>query len=145
MTLSLHNILYMLLGAGLTAVGVVFGTIAERIRTFRKRDIKPANVPQPSPRKRAAAPDVIDAEWSEAQPVHRAPRPGRGNVRVPVIRPEPPVANATAAEVVAALVASGFRKAVAIAATNACSPAEQKDESTWLRAALRRCAQGAPS
>jgi Holliday junction resolvasome RuvABC DNA-binding subunit len=48
-------------------------------------------------------------------------------------------------DVLAALVAAGYKKAVAARAVAACTSREQATPESWTAAALRRCAQGGAS
>jgi hypothetical protein len=67
--------------------------------------------------------------------------------RAPRIAPTPTPAPALddSNDVVAALVAAGYKKVVAAQAVAACTSREQATPESWTAAALRRCAQGGAS
>jgi hypothetical protein len=113
----MNDVLHMLLGAALVAIGVLASGLADRIRQLRlaRRDDArpPARESRPPARVRQIAPQ-------------RDPDPGSGDV-------------------VAALVAAGYRKIIAAQAVAACTAREQATPESWTAAALRRCAMGGAS
>jgi hypothetical protein len=117
------NPLSMLFGAALVALGVLASAYADRIRGLRvSREATPV---------RARTPPVFEVE----APKSVMPKP-----------PKTPKASAASMDggedVIAALIASGYKKAVATEATWACGPAERASVETWVSAALHRCARG---
>ena len=133
-------ILNALFGAGLVALGVLAAALADRIRGLRiSRDAAAS-------RERASrAPSVPAQPARGAIPVIEAAelRPMPKHPKMP--RAEPKVTADGGDDVIAALVASGYKKPVATEATWACSAAERATVETWVASALRRCARGALS
>lgn len=131
----MQNTLFMLLGAALVAIGVLAAAAADRIRGLRISR-------EAAPRERAPrAPSVPAQQERQAIPVVELPRP-----TVPKQPKAPPkAANDGSDDVIAALVATGFKKPVAAEATWACSAAERATVESWTAAALRRCARGGMS
>ena len=132
------GILYMLFGAFLVAGGVIASAFADKIRGLRQTRPVPA-VPRtvPTPARPSASVrqpiEVIEAEL------------------VPTLSPKPPRTPPSrgaeksltiADDVIAALVATGFKKPQATEATWACGEAERATVEAWTKAALRRCAKG---
>lgn len=113
----MNDLLHVLLGAALVSIGVFVSALADRIRQLRAMHAAhvPAREPMPAP---AREPKRAAAAEDLA--------PGSGDV-------------------VAVLVATGYRKAVAAKAVAACTPSEQSTPESWTRAALRRCAMGGAS
>jgi len=104
----------MLLGAAFVAIGVLVTALADRIRGVRITG------------ERAQRPVA-----TRAKPLASLPR-------------DTPAANdARADEVIGALVAAGYSKRVAAAATAGCAFEQRATPETWTRAALRRCAEAA--
>lgn len=135
------NALSMLFGAALVALGVLAAALADRLRGLRiARDARDA-----APRERASREPSVPAQPARtAIPVVEQappPKPMRPS------RPEPKVAANTEGgdDVVAALVASGFKKPIATEAAWACSAAERATVESWVASALRRCARGGMS
>jgi len=141
------SILYMLFGAALVAVGVLASALADRIRGLRiSREaapprerasrVPPVPAPVPAHSVRSAIP-VVDVEPLRTAP----PKPPRSP------RAEPKVAESTDGgdDVIAALIASGYKKAIATEATWACGAAERATIESWTVSALRRCARGGMS
>jgi hypothetical protein len=120
------DFLHVLLGAALVSIGVLVSALADRIRQLRamyraqasvsarEPAFAPAREPAFAPAREARAPKQRSAAAEEL--------PGSGDV-------------------VAVLIAAGYRKPVAAQAVAACSPGEQVTPESWTRAALRRCAQ----
>jgi RuvA, C-terminal domain len=115
------TVLGMLFGAALVAIGVLAAALADRIRGLRA-----ARQADRAPRSARSAPAPIEVVEAEL-----VPEPARGSG----IRD-------MAKDVVAALVASGYKKPIATAAVDACTSAERATIEQWTRAALRRAARG---
>ena len=115
------TVLGMLFGATLVAIGVLAAALANRIRGLRAT--RQADRAPRSARPAPAPIEVVEAEL--------VPEPARGSG----IRD-------MAKDVVAALVASGYKKLIATAAVDACTSAERATIEQWTRAALRRAARG---
>jgi hypothetical protein len=111
----LSNVLFILLGAGLVAVGFLTAALAERIRNPPGSHISPEAVLLTPPLSR------------------EPPRVSRPETRVP---PSP------GEDVVAALMTAGYKRPVATEATWACSPSERETLESWTASALRRCVRG---
>lgn len=134
------NVLSMLLGAALVAIGVLAAALADRIRGLRvsRRDVEPREYTKrgASAIAHAARTSIPVIETAELR--RTPPKPPR---------PEPKVAASTEGgdDVIAALVASGYKKPIATEATWACSSAERATVESWVTSALRRCARGGMS
>jgi hypothetical protein len=145
--------LHILLGAALVALGVIAAAVADRIRGLR--------VNRPTTRREAIAnADAIEVVAAPAVPktrrqqyVDRDVGGGLivGRTHVPFVRVatgESPLQvkmDQDASEVIAALVAAGYKKAIATEATWGCGAAERATIEVWVAAALRRCARGGAS
>ena len=136
--------LSMLFGAALVAIGVLAAALADRIRGLRisrdareaaprERLSRAASVPAHSAR--ASIPVVEHSEYRGTPAPGKPPRAPRTEPKVP--SPE--------GDVIAALVAAGYKKAIASEAAWACSAGERATVETWTAAALRRCARGGMS
>jgi len=131
------SILYMLFGAALVAVGVLASALADRIRGLRiSRDAtpreRPSRVPSvPAHSVRSAIPVVEHVEPLRAVPPKQARAP----------RAEPKGAESGGDDVIAALIASGYKKPIATEATWACSAGERATVELWTVSALQRCAR----
>jgi hypothetical protein len=142
--MNLNSVLFMLLGAALVAVGVLAAALADRIRgQLPVREAAPreraSRTPSPQPTKSPATQHAVI-------PVVELPRAPVVPPAKPQRRVEPKQPSADGADdVIAALVASGFKKPIATEATWACSVAERATVEDWMAAALRRCARGAMS
>lgn len=112
----------MLYGGGLVAVGVLAHALAERIRDVRVSRTEAPRAPRAS------------------IPVVEQPAP-RAATRVP--KPTTKASTDGGEDVIAALVTSGYKKAVATEAAWACGPAERATVEAWIANALRRCLRGA--
>jgi hypothetical protein len=156
-------VLNMLLGAGLVALGVLVTAFADRIRGQRaSREVMPRER-ETMPREREGMHherEVMPRE-RETMPREREPHgaPAAPN-SIPVVehvaryRPSPATPTKASVsptiqpradggeDVVAALVAAGYKKQMAAEATWACGAAERATVEDWTRAALRRCARG---
>lgn len=130
------NALSMLFGAALVALGVIAAALADRIRGLRIA----REAANREPRERAgrapsvaAQPARVTFPVESAEPL-RAPAP-----KQPRARNEPKVTASTevSEDVIAALVAAGYRRATATQAVAACSHSDQSSLENWTRAALR--------
>lgn len=140
--MQLSNVLPMLLGAALVAVGVLAAALADRIRGLRvSREVAPrerASRAQGAP----AAISVVDpGDLLRAAPAAAPAKPPRAQ------RAESrSAASAEGGEdVIAALVAAGYKRPIATEATWACGAGERASIEGWTRAALMRCARGGVS
>jgi len=124
-------ILNMLFGATLVAIGVIAAALADRIRGVRLVRERPTAGTRATTPARAA--DVVAPESERVKP-ERA--------RVP--RSEEKMGQ-MADDVIAALVAAGYKKPIAAEATWGCSVAERATVEIWAAAALRRSARGGMS
>jgi hypothetical protein len=119
--MNLHDVLLMLLGAALVAVGVLAAAIADRLRGLRvTREAAPRERPI-----RAQVPLATVVEPARTRPSRAATEGGE--------------------DVIAALVASGYKRPAATEATWACTAAERATVEGWTASALRRCARGGMS
>ena len=140
-SLIMPNVLSMLLGAALVAIGVLAAALADRIRGLRvSRDaVAPRDRPSRVQSVHAAIPVVDSVELLRVTPAAPAKPP-----RAP--RAEAKVQSADGAEdVIAALIGAGYKKPTATEATWACSPAERATVESWVASALRRCVRGGMS
>jgi hypothetical protein len=129
--------LHMLLGAALVALGVIAAALADRIRGLKAtRDVMPRERTV-----RVAAPAIQVMEVVSEMP-RQAARPPR----VPRVEPKAASKGQDGGDdVIAALVAAGYKKPVATEATWACGAGERASIEGWTAAALRRCARGGMS
>jgi hypothetical protein len=132
----MQNTLFMLLGAALVAIGVLAAAAADRIRGLRISR-------EPAPRERASrAPSAPAQQERQAIPVVELPPTAVAT------KPRQPRESKIAAstdggdDVIAALVAAGYKKPIATEATWACSAPERATVEGWTASALRRCARG---
>ena len=136
--MSLNSVLLMLFGAALVAIGVLASALADRVRGLKvSREV--------APRERAAraqsAPAVITVVEAVEQP-RSAPATPAKQPRVPRAESTPAAAPEGGEDVIAALVAAGYKKPLASEATWACGAAERSTVEAWVASALRRCARG---
>ena len=134
---------HMLLGAVLVAIGVVAVGIADRIRgirfareaTTRERQsrLAPATL---------AATRVRRSHQVESAPAANASNRARARSLLGDVSRSDLVG---IDDVIAALVAAGYKKPIATEAARGCCEAERVTVEQWTRAALRRCAKGAAS
>lgn len=122
------NVLYMLLGGVLVVFGIMAAAVADRVRGIQAGGRAERQAVAP----RAAAPVEHEAEPDRVKP--QAARP-RAEART----------REMADDVIAALVESGYKKAVASEAAWGCGAAERATIESWTMAALRRAGKGAPS
>jgi hypothetical protein len=112
----MNDLLHVLLGAALVSIGVFVSALADRIRQLRAMHAAHVPAREPAPAR----------EIKRAAAAVEAPSPGSDDV-------------------VAVLIAAGYRKPLAAKAVAACTPSEQSSPESWTRAALRRCATGGAS
>jgi hypothetical protein len=134
--MQLSNVLFMLLGAALVAVGVLSSAIADRIRGVK---ITRETQPRERASRASSAPAIVVSppviEYAKPIPVPTS-KPARA------LRTESKTAATDGGEdVIAALVGAGYRKPVATEATWGCTAAERATVEAWTAAALRRCAR----
>jgi hypothetical protein len=123
-------VLDTLLGAGLVMLGVIAAAIADRIRGLR--------VNRPAARREADAIEVVAAP--------AAPKTKRQQYVDRVATGETPSQvkmDQDAGDVIAALVAAGYKKQIATEAVWGCGAADRQTIEGWTRAALRRAQGGA--
>lgn len=162
MTLTLTNVLYALLGAGLVAFGVLAHAARElllnnyRTKAARSHDSWEGWEWQPAPR--ASTGSSRPALYrQDRQASHRkAPSPAAARQPIPVLSRKPQrdkkpevildqAAIETAAmakEVTLVLIANGFDKATAHAAVERVGKSDRESLETWMAAALRACSSG---
>jgi hypothetical protein len=139
-----QNAIYMLFGAALVCLGILASALADRIRGLRvargDRENRENHESAPrtargssAPSSRSSIPVVEPAEFPRKPPASR---------RAPEAKAP---ADEGGEDVIAALVASGYKKAQATEATWACTPSERATVEHWTAAALRRCARGGMS
>lgn len=126
----MNEVVHVLLGAALVAIGILAAALSDRIRGVRITRERASVVS--ATRTSRAAPD------SDAMPIPRL-------ARARVLLAESKTQQAVARDVVAALVAAGYTKQVVTEAVWGCNSAERSTIEEWTRAALRRCARGATS
>lgn len=156
----LSNVLLILLGAGLVTVGFLAATLAERIRNPGSQITTPAqphiitSAAHPAPPRHVQGPGIITIDKSVELLRPATPTPSRAPMEaVPLTRvprgPRPESKTHTndvgAEDVIAALVAAGYKKPIATEATWACQGHERATIEGWTVAALRRCGKGAAS
>ena len=132
----LSNVLFMLLGAGLLALGVIAAAIADRIRGLRAAR-------ETAPRERASRAQSAPAVISVVETADLRSTPVTKTVRA--VRAEPKINTEGGDDVIAALVAAGYKKSIASDATWACSIIERATIENWTRSALQRCIRGSAS
>ena len=136
----LNNVLFILLGAGLVTIGFLAAAFAERIRGSRameapersdalsqeRRVSCSPSAETPSPREITSDP----TEMPRTPTVTRAARAPRQSASSP------------GDDVIAALMAAGYKRTIAAEATWACGEAERATIENWTASALRRCGRG---
>ena len=154
----MQNTLFMLFGAFLVVLGVLAAALADRIRGLRLSR-------ETAPRARAGGSmEVLDLDPPAAMAPARF-RTKRTPTSAPsdtIFVPDGPATTtrdkhqdgpatttrdkhqaAEADEVIAALVATGYKKAAATEAVWSCGQAERATVENWTASALRRCARSA--
>jgi len=134
----MNDVLHILLGAALVAIGVIATGVADRIRGLR---IQRPQLQQP----RTARAEEPSTSPTRDQSVVVAQRDDVKTDRVRGTRPPsaPPAPPRERGDVIAALIGSGYRKQDAIAAADACVAAERATLESWTRSALRHARGGA--
>jgi hypothetical protein len=132
----LSNVLFILLGAGLVSVGFLAAALAEHIRGHVPRETEPR-----AQLNRVQKATLISLDEGAAlirpTPTAKTPRVSRTEAKV--------VTSTGGDEVIAALVAAGYKKPIATEATWACGVAERATIEGWAASALRRCGRGGAS
>lgn len=128
--MTLNNVLLMFFGAALVAMGVLASALADRVRNLR--------VTRDAASRRAQNAIPVEEPAELAAPVAAKPR---------AVRSTPKAAPSAdgGEDVIAALVATGYKKPIATEATWACGAGERASIEGWTAAALRRCARGGMS
>ena len=141
----MQNTLFMLLGAALVAIGVLAAAAADRIRGLR---ISREPAPRERPSRAPSVPAHSTQQARQAIPIVELPPAAQPKVprsEPKVSRSEPKAPSDGSDDVIAALVAAGFKKPIAAEAAWACSAAERATIESWTASALRRCARGGMS
>lgn len=126
------HILYMLLGAVLVMLGILAAALSDRLRGIcLVREVAPRERPA-----RAAISVIEPVEVFRAAPAKQ---------RSPRVESKAAPSSEGGDDVIAALVAAGYKKAIATEATWACGTGERASIEGWTAAALRRCARGGMS
>ncbi len=125
------SVLYMLLGAALVAAGMLVPALADRVRSGGG---KSGSRREAAPARATAIPTAIPVV-----------EPATGLLAVKSPRVRGPAKADSATDVIAALVAAGYKKQVATEAAMGCSVADRATIEGWMAAALRRCARGGMS
>jgi hypothetical protein len=128
------SILYMLFGAALVTVGVFATALADRLRGLRVRRESTA------PRNALRDPVVVKMEHAP-----HASGAGAGNLGKQEAKKQDAKTKTMADDVIAALVAAGYKKAAASDATWSCRASERATVEGWATAALRAAAKGGVS
>ena len=146
MAMTGTDFLYMLLGAVLVTGGILAAALADRIRGIRQtretretRETRHASRSAPSPADTIFVPDEplriiepVDLLRDKQAASKRAAKTAKA---------AKPQEDDGAEDVIAALVASGYKKPIAVEATWGCTVAERATIEEWTLAALRRCAR----
>jgi hypothetical protein len=126
----------MLFGAALVAIGVLATALADRIRGIRSQRERPIAALRAAC---AAAPIEVIEPAPVTLPTKQSRR-AEAKVQQPI-----PVEGHMANDVIAALVAAGYKKSQATEAAWGCSTSDRTSIEAWVTAALKRCAQGGAS
>lgn len=121
----------VLFGAALVAMGVLASALADRIRGIRAERKTQERAVRRGTSAESEAPRSAPVP-QKSEPVARTPRSSS-------------ISDTVASDVIAALVASGYKKPLATEAVWSCGLHERSSVGVWTRAALRRCASGGPS
>lgn len=124
---------HILFGAALVAIGVLASALADRIRGLR---IARESARERTGRHQSAPPAIPVVDPSELLRAAPGPKPRAA-------RPETKDASNVGEDVITALVAAGYKKAIATEAAWACNLTERSTIESWTAAALRRCGRGA--
>jgi len=124
--MNFGDVLFVLLGAGLVTAGFLGSALADRIRGVPR-------APREAARRSGAG------SWSPVvqSPSEPAPSPKARRTTTPRASSDP-----GGDDVIAALVAAGYKKALATEATWSCETSDRATIEAWTRAALRRCSRG---
>lgn len=134
-------ILNALFGAALVAIGVLAAALADRIRGLRVSRDRATATARTTPSR--APIEVIAAEIEPAPPrAASKSKAAGGEPRAEVRWDAGHKAQAMAYDVIAALIAAGYKKSIAEEAVWGCNAAERATVETWAASALRRCARG---
>ena len=126
----LNDLLHILLGGALVALGVLAAGLADRIRGLRADRSAAAPASRALTGRTRQPIEVVEAE---VVPPRAAKRAGS--------QPQP-VKDSAAGEVIAALVAAGYKRTIAAEAVWACVDQERSTIEMWVKAALRRAVSG---
>lgn len=155
----LNNVLFMLLGAGLVAVGFLTAALAERLRGASALAMATPEHPEAHGQERRVPrprPSIIPIDEPLEMPRAKPPAPHLTADKLAEMMPRSPtVTRASHAartemksipnfgnDVIAALVAAGYKRPIAAEATWACGEAERMTIENWTASALRRCGRG---
>jgi hypothetical protein len=130
-------VLNMLLGAALVALGVLVTALADRVRG--QRALRETVLRESVPRGKSTPTNIIQGVEYVAR--HR-PTPAAPTKESPTSAVQPRSRADGGEDVVAALVAAGYKRQIAAEAAWACGATERATAEDWTRAALRRCARG---
>lgn len=123
----------MLLGASLVTIGVLVAALADRIRCLRvSREM--ATIQGEG----CGQPTITPLEGGGSSQVSRARVPRSTPAASATVQPNMD----SPEDVIAALVAAGYKRQIAAEAAIACSGSERATIEDWTRAALRRLARG---
>lgn len=136
--MSLNSVLTMLLGAALVAVGVLASALADRIRNLKIARETQQAPQQPRAARTQSTPTAIPVVVAPAEPDVPPAKPSRATRA----ESKPAADTEGGNDVIAALVAAGYKKPIATEATWACGQGERASIEGWTAAALRRCARG---
>lgn len=137
--------LHILLGAVLVAIGVIAAAVAPALADRIRHGRTPHETATRERAPREKSPHAVRTAIPVVEPADLLRAPAPKAPRAP--RSEPKVVASTDGgdDVIAALVAAGYKKPIATEATWACSSAERATVESWTAAALRRCARGGVS
>jgi hypothetical protein len=125
----LVDLLYVMIGGVLVTLGVIASALSDRIRGLRTQRVQ------------ATARRPIEVEVIEPEVVV-SPRAARQSPKAPG---ETRAANGAADDVIAALVAAGYKAPVAREAVWGCTAPERETIESWTASALRRAMKGGMS
>lgn len=132
------TVIAALFGAALVAIGVLAAALADRIRGTRPGSARAMLAP------REVTPRAMPRAMRQRQRIEVV-EPESDPVPTPMKPTRPGETKEQADDVIAALVAAGYKKSRATEATWGCSQTERVTIELWTKAALRRCAQGGVS
>lgn len=123
-----YAVLDVLLGAVLVAFGVLASALSDRTRGIR--------LMRESAREAAVKTRHVAESVEPIEPVELSRKPRATRL------PKDAAMDDGAEDVIAALIAAGFKKGIATEATWGCTAVERATITDWTRAALRRVAKG---